>query len=530
MTRTIRNEPRATLPVVRCALYTRKSTEEGLQQEFNSLDAQREAGEAYVKSQAGDGWYCLPDRYDDAGFTGGNTDRPALRRLLADVEAGKVDAVVVYKVDRLSRSLLDFAGLMQTFERHKVSFVSVTQSFNTATSMGRLVLNVLLSFAQFEREIIAERTRDKIAATRRRGKWSGGRPTLGFDVDPRGQRLTVNAEEAERVRAIFALYLEQEALPPVVKELEVRGWTNKRWTTRSGKESGGDPFTKVGLRRLLTNVLYAGKVRYRDEIHEGEQPAVVDPAVFQRAQSLLKRNGATGGAAAHNQFGALLKGLLRCGPCGCAMTPSHTAKKGGLKYRYYTCVAAQKRGWQTCPSKSVPADPVERLVVERIRCVGRDPALRGEVLAQARALGEERTAELAAEQRGLERDLAGWHGEIRKLSLQIHPGEENGPVVTRLADLQERIGAVERRAEKVREQIRSARQQLLDESEAAAALSLFDPVWESLTPAEQARVVGLLVERVDYDGSKGKVSITFHPAGIKTLAEELAGRRKDQSA
>src|SRR6516162_1579394 len=217
-------EPRATLPLVRCALYTRKSTEEGLEQEFNSLDAQREACESFVASQRHEGWTCLPDRYDDGGFTGGNMDRPALRQLLADIGAGKVDAVVVYKVDRLSRSLLDFARMMETFEKRNVSFVSVTQQFNTATSMGRLVLNVLLSFAQFEREIISERTRDKIAATRRKGKWAGGHPILGYDVDPKGYRLVVN-DEAARVRAIFDLYFEHEALLPVVRELERRGWT-----------------------------------------------------------------------------------------------------------------------------------------------------------------------------------------------------------------------------------------------------------------------------------------------------------------
>ena len=302
--------PRATLPLVRCAVYTRKSTEEGLEQEFNSLDAQRESAEAYVRSQAGEGWTVLPDRYDDGGFTGGNMDRPALKRLLADVEAGKVDCTIVYKVDRLSRSLLDFARILEAFETHQVSFVSVTQQINSATSMGRLMLNVLLSFAQFEREIIAERTRDKIAATRRKGKWSGGRPLLGYDLDPRGQRLAVNAEEAERVRAVFALFLEHESLPRVVRELEARGWTNKRWRTRSGKESGGDPFSKVGLRRLLSNVLYAGKVRYKEEVHDGEQPALVDPAVFRRAQELLHGAG-RGGAPAGNRLGALLRGLLR---------------------------------------------------------------------------------------------------------------------------------------------------------------------------------------------------------------------------
>ena len=209
--------------VVRCAVYTRKSSEEGLDQDFNSLDAQRESAEAYIASQRSEGWVCLPDRYDDGGFTGGNMERPALQRLLADIQAGQIDCVVTYKVDRLSRSLLDFAKMMETFEQHGVSFVSITQQFNSATSMGRLILNVLLSFAQFEREIIAERTRDKVAATRRKGKWAGGTPLLGYDLDPRGGRLLVNDDEAQRVRAIFALYLEHQALLPVVQELERRG-------------------------------------------------------------------------------------------------------------------------------------------------------------------------------------------------------------------------------------------------------------------------------------------------------------------
>ena len=206
--------PRAAVKLVRCAIYTRKSTKDGLEQEFNSLAAQREA---FVWSQAGEGWVPVPDRCDDGGFTGGNMDRPARKRLMADIEPGKIDCVVVYKVDRLSRSLLDFAQMMQTFDKYKVSFVSVTQQFYTAISMGRLVLNVLLSFAQFEREIISERTRDRIAATRRKGKWAGGWPILGYDVDPQGYKLNVNGAEAERVRPIFNLYLEHESLQPVVE-------------------------------------------------------------------------------------------------------------------------------------------------------------------------------------------------------------------------------------------------------------------------------------------------------------------------
>jgi site-specific DNA recombinase len=210
-------------PTIRCAIYTRKSTEEGLEQEFNSLDAQRDSGENYIAAQRGEGWVCLPDRYDDGGFTGANMERPALKRLMADIEAGRVDCIVVYKVDRLSRSLMDFAKIMDVLERQKVSFVSVTQQFNTSSSMGRLMLNVLLSFAQFEREIISERTRDKIAATKRKGKWSGGMPIMGYDAHD--GKLLVNEDEAERVRAIFELYLEHQSLLETVKELANRGWT-----------------------------------------------------------------------------------------------------------------------------------------------------------------------------------------------------------------------------------------------------------------------------------------------------------------
>src|SRR5437870_6321068 len=278
-----------TLPLIRCAIYTRKSTEEGLEQEFNSLDAQREAGQAYIASQQQEGWTCLPARYDDGGFTGGNTERPALQRLLTDIADGKVDCVVIYKIDRLSRSLLDFAKMMDLFDQQRVALVSVTQQFNTATSMGRLVLNVLLSFAQFEREIIAERTRDKIAAARRKGKWVGGQPLLGYDVQ--GSRLVVNEEEAVRVRAIFELYLKHQGLIPVVQELEKRGWLTKRWQTHKGHFRGGQTFTKSSLHHLLTSPVYLGKVKYKKEVHAGEHQAIIHSDVWQQVQELLRQKG-----------------------------------------------------------------------------------------------------------------------------------------------------------------------------------------------------------------------------------------------
>jgi site-specific DNA recombinase len=354
--------PRAAL---RCAIYTRKSTEEGLDQEFNSLDAQRESAEAFIKSQAAEGWTCSPERYDDGGFTGGNMDRPALKRLLADVEAGRVDIVVTYKVDRLSRSLLDFARIMAVFDGHGASFVSVTQQFNSTSSMGRLTLNILLSFAQFEREIISERTRDKMAATRRKGKWSGGAPVLGYDVDTRAKRLVVNEQEAERVRAIYELYLELGALLAVVRELDRRGWRGKAWTTRKGRSRGGRVITKTRLQELLTNPLYAGRVRYRGEQFAGEQRALVDPETWRKVQNLLE-NGrvARRNRPVHSE--ALLAGLVRCRPCCCAMTPARVVKRGGRRYAYYVCTGAQKRGWDACPSKSVPAATLERFVLQQL--------------------------------------------------------------------------------------------------------------------------------------------------------------------
>jgi site-specific DNA recombinase len=526
------NHPRkkaaATLPLVRCAIYTRKSTEEGLEQEFNSLDAQRESAEAFIRSQAHEGWTCLPARYDDGGFTGGNMERPALQRLLADIQAGKIDCVVCYKVDRLSRSLLDFAKMMETFEQHGVSFVSITQQFNSATSMGRLVLNVLLSFAQFEREIIAERTRDKMAATRRKGKWSGGTPVLGYDLDPRGRRLHVNEEEAARVRAIFALYLEHQALLPVVQELARRGWDGKCWQTRHGRQRGGRPFDKTSLYRLLTNVVYAGKVRYKDEVHQGEQPALIDPDTFGRVQALLRCHGPDIGPPSINGFSSLLKGLLRCLPCDCAMTPAHSTRKGHQRYRYYTCVNAQKRGWQSCPSKSIPAAQIEQLVVSQIQQLGRDPQVLRDVLSQVRQQDDARLAELEAERAALERDLLRGQGEVRRLLAELGTGPSNGRVVSRLAELQERVGQVEQRIARLRAQMEAVQQERLDEAAATQALAGLDPAWGTMTPTEQARVVGLLVSRVDYDGARGKVSITFHPLGLKTLASDRLGQGSEE--
>ncbi len=272
---------------LRCAVYTRTSTEEGLNQEFNSLEAQREAAEAYIASQRQLGWILVSERYDDGGYTGGNLERPALQKLLGDIEQGNIDCILIYKVDRLSRSLLDFARLAEIFERHQVNLVSVTQPLNTTTSLGRLTLNILLSFAQFEREMIADRTRDKMAASRRKGKWVGGRPVLGYDVAVSGGKLVVNTEEASRVQEIFALYLQHGSVDAVLAEVKARPWTTKRWRTREGKEHLGRAFTKPTLTRLLRNVLYLGQVSHQGVVYAGEQAGIVEKVVWQRANELL---------------------------------------------------------------------------------------------------------------------------------------------------------------------------------------------------------------------------------------------------
>lgn len=369
---------------IRCAVYTRKSTEEGLEKAFNSLDAQRESGEAYVASQKAEGWMCLPERYDDGGFSGGNVERPGLKKLMADIEAGKVDVVVVYKVDRLSRSLLDFTRLLEVFDKHGVSFVSVTQAFNTRESMGRLMLNVLLSFAQFEREIISERTRDKIAAARRKGKWAGGRPVLGYDLDFKNSRLTVNEVEAEQVRDLFQMYLTNESLLKTANQANERGWTTKKWTTKKGTVIGGSPFDKCRLHHLLCNPLYAGQVRHKGQIHAGEHAAIVDRDLFDRIQRQLRANGRDGGSEVRNRHNALLKGLIFCRPCEMAMSHSFTTSGGGKAYRYYICGQACKRGWDECPSKSIAAQQIEAFVLERVRSIANDPAVLSAVLAGAR--------------------------------------------------------------------------------------------------------------------------------------------------
>lgn len=375
---------------VRCAVYTRKSSEEGLDMAFNSLDAQREAGTDYIKSQKHQGWAAVSACYDDGGFSGGSTERPGLQRLLEDIRRGKVDVVVVYKVDRLSRSLADFARLMQVFDEHHVSFVSVTQQFNTTTSMGRLTLNMLLSFAQFEREVTGERIRDKIAATKRKGVWVGGQPPLGYrlpraeygDAAPEDRILRIVESEAKLIRAIYAGYLEQQSFAALASKLNRQGHTTKRWTSTRGNNHGGKPLSTAFIYRVLTNPLYAGQITHKRrvngkkfvDVHPGKHEPIIKPATWDQVQASIatvERESRHRWTHTH-----LLKGKLRTcedhamSPgsvqrrvtkrCG---TDDNGAERGGTRLvRYYISQKAIKYGYASCPIKTVNAGFIDDLV------------------------------------------------------------------------------------------------------------------------------------------------------------------------
>ena len=361
-----------------CAIYTRKSTEEGLDQNFNSLDAQRDACENYIASQKSEGWLMARERYDDGGFSGGNMERPGLKKLLEDVRSGMVDIIVVYKIDRLSRSLADFAKLVEIFDEHKVTFVSVTQAFNTTTSMGRLTLNILLSFAQFERELAGERVRDKIAASRQRGIWMGGMPPLGYDVSDR--KLIPNPEEAKVVREMFTRFAAMPSMATLVRDLRARGVTSKSWTTGKGIERQGKLITKGYVYKVFKNPVYIGMAAYKGQQYPGEHSAIIDQEVWDTVQELLKagdKHVKGGCGVRETKAPSMLRGLI-FSPEGRAFTPGWTSK-GPKQYRYYINTDAIKLGKESCEIRRVPAGEIEGVVVEQLRGVLRAP----EILAAA---------------------------------------------------------------------------------------------------------------------------------------------------
>ena len=499
-----------TPPTIRCAIYTRKSTEEGLEQDFNSLDAQRESAENYIASQKGQGWQCLSEHYDDGGFTGGNMERPALGRMLADIDIGKIDCVVVYKVDRLSRSLMDFSKILERFENKNVSFVSVTQQFNTTTSMGRLTLNILLSFAQFEREVISERTRDKIAMARKRGKYTGGRPVLGYDIVPEGGKITINETEAEQVRTIFGLYLKHGSMLPVVEQLDRLGWHTKTWITRKGKVHQGHLFNKNSVHSLLNNPLYIGLVRYDGQNYDGEHDAIVTTETFDDVQRILAENHRLPSPTRFGKYGGLLKGILRCKACNSGMSHSFSKKKD-KRYRYYVCQNAISRGWKNCPHPSLPAHEIEQFVINEIRTIGLDKNLIDKIVSHSRESVKDDTAEHRKRLTLLRKELTSYNAQLKPM-LAMPNQDEN-----QLASLQERIVITERDITTTINRLKELQNNVLSTVDIRTACKQFDPLWDTLTNKEQWRMLGLLLERVEFDAKAESINITFAPGGVKNL-------------
>ncbi len=429
----------ATVRKLRCAVYTRKSSEEGLDMEFNSLDAQREACEAFIASQRAEGWVLVRERYDDGGISGGTLERPALKRLVADIQEGLVDVVVVYKIDRLSRSLVDFTKLVEVFDANNVTFVSVTQSFNTTTSMGRLTLNILLSFAQFEREVIGERIRDKVAASRKRGMWMGGFVPLGYDV--RERKLVVNDAEAALVRRIFQGFVETESCTRLVQILRAEGATTKR----------GRPLTKSDVYRILSNRVYLGEAVHKGTAYPGEHDALVTQAHWDAVHAVLQVSPRVRVNRTRNTTAPLLRGLIFDSD-GRAMSPSHSRGRGGQMYRYYVSQAVLKGGATERPAIArLPAGEIEAAVVAQVRAILRQPEM---------VVGTWRAARATA------------------------------PDMT--------------------------------EQEVLLALERIEPLWDELFPAERARIVRLLVDRVDVRAEGAAVRLRLD--GLGSVVRDLAGQ------
>jgi site-specific DNA recombinase len=426
---------------VRAAIYCRKSSEEGLEQAFNSIDAQREACLSYIQSQRHQGWVAVEVYYEDAGFSGGTLDRPGLRRLLRDVEGGRLEVIVTYKLDRLSRSLTDFVRLIDLFDKHNVTFVSVTQQFCTTTSMGKLTLNILLSFAQFEHELASERIRDKFLASRKRGLWMGGHAPLGYDV--RDRKLMVNEVEAGLVRHIFERFLQVGSATKLVQELNAAGHRTKR----------GKPFDKGIVYKLLNNRTYVGEVEHKGAAYPGQHEAIIERDTRNQVRAILAENSRRRASRTRAAIPALLKGLI-IGPDGKAMAPSHTRKRGRL-YRFYRTATSLKLRHDACPIRAVPAREVEAAVINQIRAVLRSPEIVVRVWRAAQLDGE-----------------------------------------------------------------------AIDEREVVEALQRLDPLWNQLFPAEQARILQLLVARVvvRVDG----LEITLRVEGITSLIEDLRLRESTE--
>ena len=507
-------------PLIRVAVYTRQSVDRSTDADFGSLEAQREAIEAYIKSQSLNGWIALPDRYDDAGYSGSNIERPAFKRLLEDVKNGKVDVIACYKIDRLSRSLLDFAEIIAVLEKYGVTFISVTQSFNSTTPTGALTLNILMSFAQFEREQISERTRDKIRATRQRGLWCGGHPFLGYDLCD--GKLVVNAAEAGMVNEIFELYIKLGSISAVADETTRRGWRNKVHTTKAGRVMRGLPFDQNAINRILRSPLYNGRVPYKKETFPGVHAAIIDDKLWRAVQHQLTTNKTRSGADQRNKYAALLRGLICCGRCGAKMKTTYNVR-GARSYHYYVCRTLTEPTPDRCTNHRVRADDIEKFVVERIREFARDPRVVAETITAVRAAHVAQRPEIQAEVARIAQRRQKIADERRNLIRAISVSPDAVDALTpQLVTLDQETEKLDARDAELRHQLVGIDTYDVKADDVQTALHRFDPIWDRLTLRERTRLLSLLIERIAFYAAEGEVRITFRSGGIKVLAAEGA--------
>ncbi len=498
---------------VRCAIYTRKSTTEGLQQDFNTLDAQRESAEFYIRAMKHDGWEILPTRYDDGGYSGATIDRPAMQRLLSDIDAGLIDCVVVDKVDRLSRSILDFAKLLAVFETKNVGFVSTTQHFNTRDAMGRLTLNIVVSFAQFEREMIADRTRDKMGAARKKGKWLGSRPLLGYRGDREAMRLVVIPEEAEQVRSIFRFYLRFGATAEVARHLNVLGWERKRWLTKDGTVKGGGAWTDKDVHMTLRQPTYIGKVYFQGALYDGQHAAIVDPLIFEQVQQKLSSKVCGRGDRRGRRYEFLLQGLLTCGHCGGRMTPGNAKGRSGEYYRYYICLTRRRYGVSRCSHPNIAATEIESVVVDRVKHLCADEGMRSRILGRMAEVEPAVAAAVQESRTTNEEQRAKLRAEAASL-IKLIPTEPDGfkgrLFVERVAVIEAELDKLTMEANQLDKQLHALQESVAHVSRTVSILEVFDQAWETFSELERQDLVRLIVKDICVNEPAGRLDIQFH--------------------
>ena len=502
----------------RCAIYTRKSVAAGLEKDFNSLDAQRESCESFVRSQPG--WTLLPEHYDDGGFTGANTDRPAFQRLLADIAAKKVDIVVVYKIDRLSRSLLDFTNLLDRFDKANVAFVSVTQSFSTADPIGKLTLNILMSFAEFEREMIAARTRDKVQAARKRGKWTGGPVPLGYQVVD--GKLVIDEDEAIVVREVFALYLQHRSYLRMIDELTARGRSTKRQVSPDKAVRGARLWTKDALLRILKNPIYVGKTRVGKETYTGEHPPLIEPRTWEEVQRLMK--GKPAKKLRHAGAAYLLRGLVRCRGCGRGMI-AVSSRRGRKEYRYYRCETASKQQVKGRCCAPLPAGPLEEFVVNVLREQSVATHFQAQVEQSLTAKLKAAWTQLERERTALPTSIGVLSNDLRKLTdlASQAPDAARRALLDRMNEVNQLLEAQQRRlvvVEEERQTLEMMRERAISLVE---TMRNFDAVWKHLDSDERETLVAYLVRSVEVDEDSGQAHVDLDVPLADTIDHLGAG-------